>query len=109
MEGFPPRNLKYMRAFGEAWPEAEFVQGVLAQLPGYHQLALLDAVVALGRRHQHAADRDRQLRVGLRSLYRHSLREHGSTLSDAEIDRWLAMDVELNAQGMAVWLDRPPA
>jgi len=42
MKGFSPRNFKYMRAFAEAWPEAEFVQGVLAQLPWYHQLALLD-------------------------------------------------------------------
>lgn len=42
MKGFSPRNLKYMRAFAEAWPDAEFVQGVLAQLPWYHQLALLD-------------------------------------------------------------------
>jgi len=42
MKGFSPRNLKYMRSFAEAWPEAEFVQEVLAQLPWYHQLALLD-------------------------------------------------------------------
>ena len=42
MKGFSPRNLKYMRAFAEAWPDAEFVQGVLAQLPWYHQIALLD-------------------------------------------------------------------
>ena len=42
MKGFSPRNLKYMRAFAEAWPDAEFVQGVLAQLPWYHHLALLD-------------------------------------------------------------------
>ena len=42
MKGFSARNLKYMRAFAEAWPEVEFVQGVLAQLPWYHQLALLD-------------------------------------------------------------------
>lgn len=42
MKGFSPRNLKYMRAFAEAWPDSEFVQGVLAQLPWYHQVALLD-------------------------------------------------------------------
>ena len=42
MKGFSPRNLKYMRAFAGAWPDAEFVQEVLAQLPWYHQLALLD-------------------------------------------------------------------
>ncbi|WP_027389478.1 PDDEXK nuclease domain-containing protein [Chrysiogenes arsenatis] len=42
MKGFSPRNLKYMRAFAKAWPDLEFVQAVLAQLPWYHQLALLD-------------------------------------------------------------------
>ncbi len=41
MKGFSSRNLKYMRSFAEAWPESEFVQGVLAQLPWYHHLALL--------------------------------------------------------------------
>jgi predicted nuclease of restriction endonuclease-like (RecB) superfamily len=42
MKGFSPRNLKYMRAFAEAWPDEAIVQGVLAQLPWYHHLALLD-------------------------------------------------------------------
>ena len=42
MKGFSPRNLKYMRAFAEAWPDGRFVQEVLAQLPWYSQLALLD-------------------------------------------------------------------
>jgi len=28
-------------------------------------------------------------------------------LSDAEVERVLAMDIELNAQGLACWLDRP--
>jgi predicted nuclease of restriction endonuclease-like (RecB) superfamily len=31
-----------MRAFAEAWPDEDFVQEVLAQLPWYHQVALLD-------------------------------------------------------------------
>lgn len=55
MKGFSPRNLKYMRAFAEAWPEAEFVQGVLAQLPWYHQLALLDKLPGPGTRRWYAA------------------------------------------------------
>lgn len=42
VKGFSRRNLKYMRAFAEAWPEPGFVQEVLAQLPWYHQIALLD-------------------------------------------------------------------
>jgi predicted nuclease of restriction endonuclease-like (RecB) superfamily len=36
MKGFSPRNLKYMRAFAEAWPEEEFVQQLAAQLPWFH-------------------------------------------------------------------------
>ncbi|MEX3614422.1 MAG: PDDEXK nuclease domain-containing protein [Burkholderia gladioli] len=42
MKGFSPRNLKYMRAFAESWPESEVVQEVLAQLSWYHHVALLD-------------------------------------------------------------------
>lgn len=42
MKGFSPRNLKYMRAFAEAWPGPEFVQQAAAQLPWGHNLVLLD-------------------------------------------------------------------
>jgi len=55
MKGFSPRNLKYMRAFAEAWPEPEFVQEVLAQLPWYHQLALLDKLPGPQARKWYAA------------------------------------------------------
>ncbi len=55
MKGFSPRNLKYMRAFAEAWPDAEFVQAVLAQLPWYHQLALLDKLTSPEARRWYAA------------------------------------------------------
>jgi predicted nuclease of restriction endonuclease-like (RecB) superfamily len=55
MKGFSPRNLKYMRAFADAWPDAEFVQEVLAQLPWYHQIALLDKLSAPEARRWYAA------------------------------------------------------
>jgi len=42
MKGFSPRNLKYMRAVAEAWPEPEFVQQVAAQLPWFHLCTLID-------------------------------------------------------------------
>src|SRR5262249_20588648 len=42
MKGLSPRNLKYMRAFAEAWPEESIVQGARAQLTWYHQIALLE-------------------------------------------------------------------
>ncbi|MGM8061696.1 PDDEXK nuclease domain-containing protein [Vogesella indigofera] len=55
MKGFSPRNLKYMRAFAEAWPDRQFVQEVLAQLPWYHQLALLDKLPGPETRRWYAA------------------------------------------------------
>jgi len=42
MRGLSPRNLKYMRAFAAAWPEVAIVQEVLAQIPWYHHIALLE-------------------------------------------------------------------
>ena len=47
MKGFSNRNLKYMRAFAEAWTNSEFVQEVLAQLPWYHQTTILDKLKTL--------------------------------------------------------------
>jgi predicted nuclease of restriction endonuclease-like (RecB) superfamily len=53
-EGFSPRNLKYMRAFAVAWPDEDFVQGVLAQLPWYTHLALLEKLETLEERRWYA-------------------------------------------------------
>lgn len=44
MRGFRARNLKYMRAFAEAYPDQDFVQQVVAQLPWGHQVRILDTV-----------------------------------------------------------------
>ena len=49
--GFSPRNLKYMRAFAEAWPDEEFVQQLVAQIPWGHNLVLLEKL------------KDREMRV----------------------------------------------
>lgn len=35
VQGFSPRNLKYMRAFAEAYSDGQFVQEVLAQITWY--------------------------------------------------------------------------
>ena len=42
MKGLSPRNLKYMRAFAEAWPDKAIVQGPLAQITWYHNIALIE-------------------------------------------------------------------
>jgi predicted nuclease of restriction endonuclease-like (RecB) superfamily len=42
MKGFSPCNLKYMRASAESWPDAAFVQAVLAQITWHHNVAILE-------------------------------------------------------------------
>jgi predicted nuclease of restriction endonuclease-like (RecB) superfamily len=44
MKGFSPRNIKYMRAFADAYAEEQFVQQVAAQIPWFHHCVLLDKV-----------------------------------------------------------------
>ncbi|HZG39460.1 MAG TPA: PDDEXK nuclease domain-containing protein [Nodosilinea sp.] len=44
MQGFSPRNLKYMRTFAEAWPDERFVHQAGAQIPWKHNCILLEKV-----------------------------------------------------------------
>lgn len=50
MRGLSPRNLKYMRSFAAAWPDPAIVQEVLAQIPWYHHIALLEGCRTAGER-----------------------------------------------------------
>lgn len=43
-KGFSPRNLQYMRAFAEAYPDRAIVQQLVAQLPWGHILHLLHKI-----------------------------------------------------------------
>ena len=44
MKGFSSRNLNYMRAFAQAYPDEQIVQHVAAQIPWFHNCVLLDKV-----------------------------------------------------------------
>lgn len=44
MKGLSRSNLLYMRAFAEAWPDEEFVQQLVGQIPWGHNIQLLDKV-----------------------------------------------------------------
>lgn len=44
MQGLSPRNLGYMKAFAEAWPEESILQQLAAKLPWFHNCVLLDKV-----------------------------------------------------------------
>ncbi|MBG0808102.1 DUF1016 family protein [Methylosinus sp. H3A] len=50
MTGLSPRNLKYMRAFAEAFVDDEIVQQVVAQLPWGHIIKLVEGLKDLDQR-----------------------------------------------------------
>ncbi len=79
------------------------VEGVPAL--GEMLLTQIDELVALAEPLRHAGERHAQLRQGLSDIYLRRVREHGCTLADAQTLALLASDIELNAQGLAVWLD----
>ncbi|HJV62437.1 MAG TPA: MBL fold metallo-hydrolase [Albitalea sp.] len=85
--------------------------GAVADVPRLGEMFLeqLDAVVALGDALDARPGRDAALRRGLGELYLQRLRAHGCTLPDAQVLELLAMDIELNAQGMGIWLDKRAA
>ncbi|MFG6440848.1 MBL fold metallo-hydrolase [Roseateles sp. LKC17W] len=70
-------------------------------------LVQLDEMVALALALRDAPDRHERLKAGLLDGYLAHLRAHGHA-ADADAAAWLALDAELNAQGLEVWLDRPP-
>lgn len=49
-KGYSVRNLKYMAKFAETYPEREFVQQVVAQIPWGHNIVILDKVNNLEER-----------------------------------------------------------
>jgi len=66
----------------------------------------VDAMVEIATAHAAADDRQARIKEAIGGLYRARLRIQGSTLTESQIDELLAVDVELNAQGLGVWLDR---
>ena len=68
---------------------------------------LIDAMVKLARHADDGApNRHSRLATGLADLYATRLAEHGWHGGRAALMHWLGTDVELNAQGLGVWLDR---
>jgi glyoxylase-like metal-dependent hydrolase (beta-lactamase superfamily II) len=68
-------------------------------------LEQVDAMVALARELRQAPQRHERLKQALLALYLERLAAHGFTDTDRAA-QLLTMDVELNAQGLGVWLDK---
>ncbi|RDZ27194.1 MBL fold metallo-hydrolase [Lysobacter silvisoli] len=69
-------------------------------------LSQIDAMVALARAADGRPDRHARLVASLGELYLARAAAHGCALAPEQVRELLAMDIELNAQGLEVWLDR---
>jgi glyoxylase-like metal-dependent hydrolase (beta-lactamase superfamily II) len=63
-------------------------------------------LVALGRAEDGKPDRAARLRQGVEALFLKWVRDHGSRLAPERARELLALDAELNSQGLEAWLDR---
>jgi glyoxylase-like metal-dependent hydrolase (beta-lactamase superfamily II) len=63
-------------------------------------------LVALGRAEDGKRDRAARLRKGVEELFLGWVAHHGTPLERERVRDLLAVDVELNSQGLEVWLDR---
>ena len=68
----------------------------------------IDAMVEIARAHAKGADRHERITTDLAALYVARAQAHGCTQTPAQVCELLAMDIELNAQGLEVWLDKRP-
>lgn len=66
----------------------------------------IDAMVSLAQACDGQPDRHRALVAALSEYYLERARAHGVALDDAAVLQLLAMDIELNAQGLETWLER---
>ena len=95
--GFEPESM-YLTHFGRVGDVARLGEMLLEQL---------DAMVVLARQCAGAQqERHARLRQALGRFYLDRLRAHGCRLADDWVLELLEMDIELNAQGLAIWLDR---
>jgi len=69
----------------------------------------IQAMVDIANANSSAADRHAQIMAHLAELYIGRAKAHGCSMDVAQMHELLAMDIELNAQGLEVWLDRKKA
>ncbi|MCF8150560.1 MAG: MBL fold metallo-hydrolase [Sulfuritalea sp.] len=95
MLAFDPEAV-YLTHFSRLAPPAELGRAVLT---------LLDRYVAIALASSDDEDKTARIRDGLTELLLDEARQHGCRLSDAEILEIWHIDLELNAQGLAYWLE----
>ena len=66
----------------------------------------IDGFVAIARQSAGERERGALIRAGLFAYLKERLEQHGFSSSNATLQQLLETDVELNSQGLEVWLDR---
>ncbi|MBM3388962.1 MAG: MBL fold metallo-hydrolase [Betaproteobacteria bacterium] len=74
-------------------------------------LRLIDEMVAIGQQHaqEPVGQRHQSYKAALRECLLQDLQQHGvdeALIRGGIADDWLSLDVELNAQGLAIWIDK---
>lgn len=69
----------------------------------------IDAMVSIAEKHATEAGRHRRIADDLAHLFITRASAHGCKMDPARVRELLAMDIELNTQGLEVWLDRKKA
>jgi predicted nuclease of restriction endonuclease-like (RecB) superfamily len=96
MQGFSPRNLRYMRTFAEAYPDESMLQQSAAKIPWFHNCLLLDKVHGAAEREwyiqqaiEHGWSRNilaHQIDSGLFARQGHAITNFDRTLPPAQSD-----------------------
>lgn len=66
----------------------------------------IQQLVQIARREAGSSDRERSIAALVRDHWLELLSDHGCPLAESEILDLLESDIELNASGLAIWLDR---
>ncbi len=90
----------HLTHFGRVGDVARLAQDLVDQI---------DAMVALAHAASGHADRHERLVDSLTLLYTERARAHGAPLAPEKVGELLAIDIELNAQGLEIWLARETA
>ena len=96
MVGFQPTQM-FLTHFGRVTEVAKLADDLHVQI---------DAMVRIAQTHAADGNRHTTIMRDLAELYISRAKSHGCAFDDAKIRDLLAMDIELNAQGLEVWVDK---
>jgi len=69
-------------------------------------LKQLDQMVEMAVSFKDSSDRYVKIKSGLADIYEYHLKTNGCNISRKELEEFLAIDLDLNTQGIEVWLDK---